>query len=110
MMSLVPTKKNTQIELMRKVVLSYPPLQERIAGDKEKTDQCLKNVEEIAATYNKSVMDKFQPTQQSTTTTTPTTETKAVNEATATEEKATEEKAPQENAPEKAKEAEPEKQ
>jgi len=60
MMSLVPTKKNTQIELMRKVVLSYPPLQERIAGDKEKTDQCLKNVEEIAATYNKSVMDKFQ--------------------------------------------------
>ena len=59
MMSLVPTKKNAQVEVMRKIVLSYPPLQERISGDHAKTDQCLKNLEEIAATYNKKVMDKF---------------------------------------------------
>ena len=59
MLSLVPTKKTSQLDQMRKIVLSYPPLQERIAGDQEKTDQCIKNLDEIAATYNPSVMDKF---------------------------------------------------
>ena len=59
MLSLVPTKKSSQLDQMRKIVLSYPPLQERIAGDQAKTDQCIKNLDEIAATYNPSVMDKF---------------------------------------------------
>jgi len=59
MMSLVPFKKNGQLENMRRIVLSYPPLQERIAGSQEKTEQCIRNLDEIAATYNESVMDKF---------------------------------------------------
>ena len=62
LMSLVPSKpakKSHTKEQMRRIVLSYPPLQERLAGDQEKTGQALKNLDEIAATYNPSIMDKF---------------------------------------------------
>ena len=51
-------KKKSTKEQMRKIVLSYPPLQERIAGDQEKQIN-VKNLDEIAATYNPSIMDKF---------------------------------------------------